>query len=369
MNLDPRASFSKFRPNLQIAWDSVSLGALKACPRYYQLTILEGWRGKTQSHHLRYGQLYHRALEVYDHKIAEGMEHESAVRFCLRDLAEGCQDWEPFDVVQVDERHVYGETHDGARLRYSKITFQGEDTEKLAVDKLIGWWDPSAGLSEKKAKENTKTIPALFRTVIWYLEQFGPNDASKTVILSNGKPAVELSFRYEFGLTLSTGEEALHSGHLDRLVELSGDRYVADRKTTQTTINGNSSWGYFAKYSPDNQMTGYTFASKVALGIPAVGVIIDAAQIAKGFSRFERGITVRSEGQLEEWHRDTSWWIKQADQFSQDNYWPMNDTACDRFGGCPMRGICSKDPKVRNIFLASDFIQQPWDPLKIRGDI
>jgi hypothetical protein len=38
-----RKAFSPSIPGLQFAFDSVSLGLLKECPRKYQYTILEGW--------------------------------------------------------------------------------------------------------------------------------------------------------------------------------------------------------------------------------------------------------------------------------------------------------------------------------------
>lgn len=327
-----RLSFSATVPGLQIAWDSVSMGVAKVCWRKYKLQIIDGWRPKHESHHLRYGQLYHRGLEVYDHKIFQGLDHEQALRAALWDLRDGCTN--------------------------------------MAEDGKISWWNPHEHLSEEKAKLDPKTVPALFRTVIWYLDQFGIKDPCKTVRLPNGKPAVELSFRYELGYTFeSSGEELLHSGHLDRLVDLGGIIYFLDRKTTKTTINGNSSWGYFAKFSPDNQMTGYTFASRVLYESPVRGGIIDAAQIAKGFSRFERGFTLRTERQLDEWRTDFIWYVKQAEQNALTDNWPMNDTACDNYGGCVFREICSKDPAVRPAFLSSGFVQQPWDPLQTRGDI
>lgn len=343
----PRKSFSSINPKLQIAWDSVSSTAAKTCWRKYQLAIIEGWRPKHESHHLRYGQLYHRALEVYDHKTCDGLNHEDALKAALRDLAEGCQNTEFVNDLEAPAGP------------------QGE----IQVRQVRSWWNPHEHLHEEKAKRDKKTIPNLFRTVIWYLDQFGVNDACKTVILSNGKPAVELSFRYELGHTFGTGEELLHSGHIDRLVTLGEAHYVLDRKTTGTTISGASAYNYFAKFNPDNQMTGYTFAGKVALLIPVVGVIIDAAQIAEGFSRFERGFTMRTDNQLEEWRTDFIMMAKDAERYAQADYWPMNDTACDNYGGCTFRGICSKDPMVREIFLKTDFIKQPWDPLEVRGDI
>jgi hypothetical protein len=345
----PRLSFSKVNPKLQIAWDSVSSGVAKTCWRKYQLQIIEGWVSKRESLHLRYGQLYHRALEVYDHKRFEGKRHDEAMILCLRDLAEGCQDVVP-KLCEDEGCPQAGTTH----------VCNGE-TKRV-------WWDPNEYLSEEQAKLNTKTIYNLFRTVVWYLEEFQHNPV-KTVKLANGKPAVELSFRYELGYTFTTGEELVHSGHLDRLVEMGDDHYVMDRKTSKNTISGNSSWGFFAKFSPDNQMTGYTYAGKVALAKPIKGVIIDAAQIAKGFSRFERGFALRTEKQLEEWRTDFIWMAKMAEHWAEQDYWPMNDTACDNYGGCVFRDICSKDPQVRHVFLQSDFVKKPWDPLVVRGDI
>jgi hypothetical protein len=371
-----RLSFSAVLPNLQIAWDSVSLGVAKTCWRKYKLQIVDGWQPKHMSHHLRYGQLYHRAGEVYDHKIAQGLDHEQALRAALWDLRDGCVDggWmgEPCPHCkgsgQVDTEHSHAAC--GA------CAGTGERYEKAR------WWNPHEHLSEEKAKLDPKTVPNLFRTVIWYLDQYGAKDPVKVVMLPpnlldeverqlypNGKPAVELSFRYELGHTFSTGEELLHSGHLDKLGLLGSLAYVVDKKTSKYTINGNSAWGYFAKFNPDNQMTGYTYAAKVLYEVKVHGVIIDAAQIAKGFSRFERGFTLRTDAQLDEWRNDVIWYVRQAEQNVLLDHWPMNDTACDNYGGCALRGICSKDPSVREAYLKSDFTKQPWDPLKVRGDI
>lgn len=340
--IDPRiasGSFSATVPFLQTAWDSVSLGTYKDCPRKYQYLIVEGWTSRHMAMDLRFGILYHRALEVYDHKRADGDDHETALRACLWDLAQGC----------IDEVPCATEQDEDGRWVHSRFD----------------WWDPNSGLSEAKAKLNPKTLPALFRTVVWKLDRF-EDDPIHTVILSNGKPAVELSFRFELGTFDISGEPIMYSGHLDRLGEYSGEHYVVDSKTTKTTLG----FGYFDKYSPDNQMSGYIFGGQVTLQKPVKGAIIDAAQIAKGFTRFERGFVTRTPGQLDEWRQDALYWIGQAEQNAIAQYWPMNDKSCDKYGGCPLRDICSKDPKVRGSYLNSlGMVKRPWDPLAVRGDI
>src|SRR4029077_16909070 len=65
--------------NIQYAWDSTSIGYLKTCPRLYQYIMIEGWTGRGESIHLRFGIEYHKALEEYDRSRANGTTHEDAL--------------------------------------------------------------------------------------------------------------------------------------------------------------------------------------------------------------------------------------------------------------------------------------------------
>ena len=140
-----------------------------------------------------------------------------------------------------------------------------------------------------------------------------------------------------------------------------------DQKTTGTTLGDR----YFDQYEPNNQMTLYTLAGQVILDAPVKGVIIDAAQILlEKPNRFARGFTYRTRDQLDEWLLDLRFWLNIAESFAESDYWPLNDTSCDKFGGCKFRGICSKSPEVRDQFLRADFNQlEPdarWNPLRSR---
>jgi hypothetical protein len=77
---------------------------------------------------------------------------------------------------------------------------------------------------------------------------------------------------------------------------MGGSLYVMDQKTTGGTVGTY----YFEQFSPNNQMSLYSWAGQAILRSPVRGVIIDAAQIAVNFTRFERGITTRSKDQLDE---------------------------------------------------------------------
>lgn len=332
---------SPFLPGtlIQFAWDSTSLGWFKECPRLYQYFMLEGWRPKGEAIHLKYGGLYHSGLEMYDKLRCQDHDHQSALREVVHDAL--------------------------------KRTWEYPDESKLDTDTPAGMSAANAPGKPWDSGHDTKTRETLIRSLIWYLEKFGNTDPAETVTLANGKPAVELSFKMELdwgpradpkGLTSDPARPYVLCGHLDRVVSYVGGTYVMDRKTTGSALSGY----YFDQYDPDNQMSLYSLAAQVIYSTPVKGVIIDAAQIMVGFTRFGRGFTYRTPGQTEEWLGDLRHWLVQAEVYATEGYWPMNDKSCHKYGGCTFRKICSKDPKVRETFLKSDFEKRQWNPLEPR---
>jgi len=329
-----KAVLSPFLPGtkIQYAWDSTSIGYIKTCPRLYQYIMLDGWTPKEDSVHLRFGQEYHKALEEYDGAKITGQNHEDAVREAIRRLIIRVHDWNP----DVNTR---------------------------------------AG--------NYKNPRTLLQLLIDYLDKYR-DDPAQTIIREDGSAATEVSFRFELDwgpkvdLTeygsdgevfpeYSMPQPYVLCGHLDRVVTFNDQIMVMDHKTT-TTAAGSY---YMNQWSPNNQMSLYTLAGQVVLGGVIKGVIISAAQILLDKpNAFERGFTFRTPHQTEEWIQDLRIHLHMAEQYATINYWPQNDTACDKFGGCKFRGVCSKDPSVREAFLKADFIKLPeeerWNPLKPR---
>ena len=218
-----------------------------------------------------------------------------------------------------------------------------------------------------------------------YLDHFA-DDPAQTYILNDGTPAVELSFRFELDWGPEVADERCNGwerrvliarvrpqpyllcGHLDRVVSFNDQLLVMDRKTSTTTLSAY----YFNQYEPHNQMSLYTLAGKIILNAPIRGVIIDAAQVLlEKPNAFARGFTYRTEDQLEEWLADLRVTLAFAESCATTGHFPMNDTSCDKFGGCRFRGVCSKSPSVRDRFLAADFTKLPenerWNPMAVRG--
>lgn len=345
---------SPFLPgtNIQYAWDSTSLGYMKQCPRLYQYVMIEGWMPKEDNVHLRFGGEFHTALEQYDILKASGCKHGEALRAVVGDLVVRVQDWD------VDT-------------------------------------DSKAG--------RYKNIDTLLSLVIDYLDKY-KDETAETLILENGSPAVELSFRFELdwgpghrrhawyiredrenwdcsncGATMHESERDpdnlgecpvqpyLLCGHLDRVVTFQEELFVMDRKTTTTSLGSY----FFDRFEPDNQMTLYTLASQVILGATVKGVIVDGCQILLDKpNQFTRGMTYRTPDQLTEWVESLKFILSEAENYAKFNYWPMRDTSCGMYGGCKFRDICSKSPGVRERFLESAFIKREeserWNPLKPR---
>lgn len=330
---------SPFLPGTQIqyAWDSTSIGYIKTCPRLYQYIMLEGWGSRDESVHLRFGIEYHSSLQDYAIARSYGASHEDSIRDSIRALVHRVHDWHP-------------------------------NTESRAG-----------------RYKNPRTLLSL---VVDYLDHFGQDDPAQTIILDNGAPAVELSFRFELdfgpeaarvlddapklGIEYTELKDDFHqpyllSGHLDRAVDFNGQAFVMDHKTSTATI---SSY-YFDQYNPNNQMSLYSLAGKIVLDAPIKGVIISAAQVLlEKPNAFQRGFTYRTDDQLDEWLGDLRLWLESAERYATNNYWPQNDTACDKFGGCRFREVCSKSPSVRETYLKSAFDKlapdERWNPLRAR---
>lgn len=302
-----------FSGGVQTVWDSTSIKLFQECPRKYFLKMVWGFDSPLKSVHLRFGGLYASALEHY---------------YKLRAL---------------------GSSDD-------------EATVAVVKEALCATWDSEKGQPEVFS-HNAKNRTGLIRTIVWYLAEFGeesPDTALQTIFTEDGRPCVELSFRF------NVAEGIDLAGHLDRVVSYVDQLYVLDNKTTGATLGQY----YFHQYSPDTQMSLYTFGGQVVLKKPVRGVVIDAAQILVNSSTFARGFTYRTPEQLNEWWAGTEHYIRLAQHFAdgpvEEQRWPMNPTACGNYGGCEFREVCSASARVRERILRDQFNQRVWNPAEAR---
>jgi hypothetical protein len=264
------------------------------------------------------------------------------------------ESWEP----QFPSAHlIFGQHYASSLERFHKFRAEGLSfDEALHTVVLRALRDTWIDGKPWESMHNAKTRENLIRSIVWYIDTF-ENDPLQTVILIDGKAAAEYSF------LLEVDNGILFSGHIDRVVTMGPDYYLTDNKTTGHTITRH----YFEQFDMSLQMSMYTFAGQATYNLPIKGVIIDAAQIAVGFTSFERGMTYRTNEQLDEWYEDMMRLIHNTRQMTAEGYFPMNVSSCDKFGGCEFRHVCSKPKSLRDNFLRADFRKRiPWNPMERR---
>jgi len=322
----------------QYAWDATSIKLAEECMRKYYYRMIEGWQPHQKGVDLVWGGLYASALEHFHKALARGIAREDALREVVRATLEAT--WQ--------------------RLACAKCQGRGDE----GCEACNGTGTLPHGGSPVEFLHNAKTRENLIRTIIWYVDHF-EDDPLETVYLADGKPAVELSFSFE------VDDGIVFCGHIDRLVKYGDDYYPTDQKTTGTTIS--PTW--FAQFSPDSQMSMYTFATKIILDQPAKGIIVDAAQIAVGFSKFERSFINRTQSELDEWYEETLTLIARvrnatlslAEGMPMEKAFPRNPSACGHYRGCEFRDVCGHAPELRDNYLRAGFRKgERWNPLKKR---
>ncbi len=320
-----RPSFSKINPLLQLAWDSTSLDALKRCPQYYKYNIIDGYHRGESSADLTFGSLFHSATEFYDRKIAEGLTHDVALESTLNNT-------------------------------------------------MVAAFDPETATFPFRNSDNpTKNLYTLLRTIVWYLDRF-EHDHLKTVILHNGKPAVELSFQINLADTVeggdvfiaATGEPYILCGHLDKVVEWLGEYRFKDVKTTRSNLDQK----YFSKFNPNTQVTVYSIAMKVIFheDRPIGGALIDAIQTLALGNRFARQQISVTPGHLAEFLTDLMFLLREAETYAENDHWPKRESSCFLYNRpCEYHAVCSHDPAARELILDSFYSRRdPWEPINPR---
>lgn len=358
-------------PKLQTAWDSTSLGALMFCPRYYQMTILEGWREPSTD--LDFGIFFATGTEIFHKARLCGATRDEAqyeaVSWALDHSGHYDDDgkWVHWGGKYMDVWHCLGtEPYKNAKGNRAKCPYShkgklfpepgpttcgecGSETEHLSV------WVP------EDANKNRHT---LIRTLVWYCEEQPEDDVSglQTINLPDGRPAVELPFRIPSGITTTDGHPHILCGYLDRLARHGRINLIVDAKTTYKKL----SRGYFSGFAPNIQFDIYDLVGSILWPeLELHGVAVDGTQTMQSGSRFAFRIFHYTEERREELMRDLDYWLRQAEAHAANNHWPMNRRNC-RF--CRFNDVCARAPGQREQILRAEFGRRdrPWNPLEER---
>jgi hypothetical protein len=202
-------------------------------------------------------------------------------------------------------------------------------------------------------------------------------EAAKTVGWPDA-PLVELS-------TNAQGKYLMHpwAGKIDRIIELGGQYYIEDHKTT-SRLDKN----YFKQFELSYQMMGYTYLGRQLLpGKKIAGVRINLSHVLKTGTNFQRQLFTFSDRQIDEWVDVTNRWFKclAGDvelylELVEKGYESLDalcaafpahfgDNGCSRkFGLCQYLDVCSAPPQVRMRMLEQNFEFRPWNPLEVEDE-
>lgn len=113
-------------------------------------------------------------------------------------------------------------------------------------------------------------------------------------------------------------------------------------------------------HSVNNQFIGYCF------GLNTNHIIINTIGFQKTLSpkeRFNRFILTIDDDRIEEWRRNTVFWIRKLRESHILNYFEMNLTSCDKYFGCDFLSICESSPSGRLYKIERNFkVDEAWDP-------
>lgn len=361
------SAFSSENPNLQLAWDSSSLGAIQFCPRYYQLSNLEGWRGDQVD--LQFGAFAASGFELYQKERLAGASRDDALLRVVRYLLEAT--W------NLDGSQWGGRFESQWRCTGTEPYRNAKGNRAKCPYSHKGVWMPEptpdvCGHCQSPIQTSKNYIPghpakhriSLVRMLVWYVDEQPEalSEGLRPLLLPDGTPAVELSVRLPTPWKSPYGDDYILTGHFDYIGVFGDEAWIVDNKTTTKTLSDK----FWQGYSPHYQLDTYDlFGSLMFPDLDLQGVLIDAAQVTKtGDPKFARHTFRKTEEQREEHWRNIEFWIRQAEQFALAGYWPMNKRSCFL---CPFASICNKDPEFREGYLKGGFQQGPrWNPLAER---
>lgn len=183
------------------------------------------------------------------------------------------------------------------------------------------------------AKENHKTKANGISLLRAYVEHYDKLDKDMEVLDVETVEKSQLS---------SVKSGAIYIGKVDTIVRLRENVFVLEHKTTKKI-----GYSYFNHYSPNMQISGYTWLTAKKYG-HCSGVIINAMQSGyrsrayrgepAGFHcAFQREIVNRTKEQLEDFEKNVGLVL---DKLNNECDWCKNEINCHTYRGCTYKEIC-----------------------------
>ena len=305
----------KSDPRVRKVWSPNSLGLASKCPTLYNLASVEGWRSPKAEPKPWAGSLIHDGWATLDRLSAEGAERPVAIREALRAV--------------LVAAHAEPET-----LALGHLPF---DDKAKPGGKAATWAE------------------VIGRALIWYwdtMDRRGVRPAAN--VIPTEEPAT-----IDLPIDSPDGDPYKLLVIFDRFAWVGDDLYVAERKTTSSSLSDY----YLAMYEPNLQLGAQLFAIAnidwpEGVQRPA-GLFLEIVHLAAGYVDFHRRFITQTDGQREEFLALIVELIQDAELFAKRGRWPHRWTSCAGRSVCQFRArVCSRDPVMRPRALKTDFVRE-----------
>jgi hypothetical protein len=179
---------------------------------------------------------------------------------------------------------------------------------------------------------------------------------------------VEQSFGINLGKV--NGRDIIYAGIIDSVLEMQGQFWVNDEKTTAMNITQS----YLDGFRLSQQLMGYVVGGKAILKEPIYGCLVHVSWVQKEAKSakskplsdyFHLQALTFTEEQLSEWQDDTLETVREIFQAQESGKWIHEfGDACNTFNGCALRELCWSKPASRPLILQQDFEKRTWTPLE-----
>jgi len=166
---------------------------------------------------------------------------------------------------------------------------------------------------------------------------------------------------------VASGIEVNFIGRKDLFVEIHGNKWIMEHKTTSRSIGQTENSLYRSA-----QTLGYTWAA-LQEGLDITGCMINILKMSAYYSKkqgrytsispdYKRVPLIYTEGDLENWLESFKYTCGLILQCMSDGQWPMQFDGCYKWGTCPFTGLCEQvHPDVSTVS-TEGYHEWVWDP-------
>jgi len=188
-----------------------------------------------------------------------------------------------------------------------------------------------------KTMDDKRSIPNGLLILDAYYKKWFPEQSIKVI-------------NCETPIQIELTSDIIFCGKVDLVVEMFGDLYVLDHKTSSSFAN--------TVAKPNSQMTGYVYALRV-LGVPVTGAILNLIAVLKTKQDFHRLITTRSDTDLTEWKRWVCNTKVQMDIAADSEEYHKYTHSCWQ---CSYKNLCNSGPESLEQVKQSLYQVEKWQP-------